>query len=129
MPSRFLAAAFATAFLATAAHADDRTVCATSSDPAAVIVACGKIIANEKEPADVRAIAHADRGYAHQRNKDYDTAIADYDVAITLNPKLARAYFNRGVAYYRKSDAQHAMSNFSEAIRLDPKDPEPYVNR
>ena len=35
-------------------------------------------------------------GEQKYNKKDYQGAIADYDKAIELNPKYARAYYNRG---------------------------------
>jgi tetratricopeptide (TPR) repeat protein len=48
-------------------------------------------------------------------------AIADYDEAIRLDPKYARAFTNRGNVYDAKSEYDRAIADHSEAIRLDPK--------
>ena len=60
------------------------------------------------------------RGKVSFRKGDYKTAIAEYDEAIRLNPKLAKAYFNRGTAFYLIADRERAIADLSEAIRLDP---------
>ena len=52
---------------------------------------------------------------------DNDRAIADYDQALTLNPKFAMAYSNRSAAYKAKGDNDHAAADFKAAVRLDPK--------
>ena len=60
---------------------------------------------------------------------DYKGAIADYDIAIRINPDLASAYNNRGMA---KDDlGQHfaAIADYDSAIRLKPDYANAYNNR
>src|SRR5438552_534474 len=47
------------------------------------------------------AAAYSTRGHCWSDKKDFDKAIADYDVAIRLNP-TARWYINRGNAWLNK---------------------------
>ena len=56
-------------------------------------------------------------------------SIADFNVAIRLDPKFAFAYNNRGFSYARKGDLDRAISDFGEAIRLDPRYVLAYINR
>ena len=69
------------------------------------------------------------RGFAKRQQGKLDEAIADYDMAISLNPNHAKAYNNRGVAYRKKGDLDRAIADYNEAIRLDPKDAKAYHNR
>lgn len=69
------------------------------------------------------------RGEADLANKDYDLAIADFNAAIRLDPKLAAAFNKRGVAYYEKHDYDRAIADHTEAIRLDPKYSDAFVQR
>ena len=48
-------------------------------------------------------------------------AIADFNQAIKLDPKLASAYDNRGLAWGRMKEYEKAIADYGEAIRLDPK--------
>ena len=43
--------------------------------------------------------------------KDYDRAIADYDAALSLDPKFQRAYNNRGAAWRGKGDRTRALQD------------------
>ena len=52
--------------------------------------------------------------------KQYTEAIADYDKAIELDPKLAPAYMNRGVAKYNLKQYSEAIADYDKAIELDP---------
>jgi tetratricopeptide (TPR) repeat protein len=54
--------------------------------------------------------------------KNYDRAIADYDAALSLDPKFQRAYNNRGAAWRGKGDRARALQDYAEAVRLNPSD-------
>ncbi len=61
--------------------------------------------------------------------RDYTQATADFDEAIRLDPKYARAYLYRADVWYDKKDYDKAIAGFSEAIRVDPKYSLAYVYR
>lgn len=50
------------------------------------------------------ADAYYGRGNAKNKIKDYDGAMADYGMAIRINPKSAEAYYNRGLAKIKAKD-------------------------
>ena len=50
----------------------------------------------------------------------YDRAIRDFDEAIRLDPKYARAYAERGYAWLAKGNYDQALKDYDQAIRLDP---------
>src|SRR6266568_3505091 len=56
-------------------------------------------------------------------------AIAEYDRAISIDPKFAEAYFNRGKARRAGGDFDGALADFDRAINLDPNDAEAYFKR
>ena len=60
---------------------------------------------------------------------DNDRAIADFNQAITRDPKSANTYNNRGIAYQLNGDNARAIDDFNQVIRLAPKLAEPYNNR
>ena len=75
------------------------------------------------------AAAHLERGESHFDNGEYDSAIADFSQAITLNPKDAFAYLSRGNAYGIKGEYDFAIADFNQAIALNPGDAIAYCRR
>ena len=65
--------------------------------------------------------AYRGRGLALSRKGDYDTAIADCNEAIRLDPEDAVAYEARGLAHDRKKEPDAALADYTKAIQLDPK--------
>ena len=68
-------------------------------------------------------------GFCHYSLGASDTAIANFDEAIRLDPKIAAAYNDRGILYQAKGDYDKAIADYDEAIRIDPKNVEPHNNR
>jgi tetratricopeptide (TPR) repeat protein len=75
------------------------------------------------------ALAYQYRGAGHLKTGHYDEAIADFDGAIGLQPKLPTAYSDRGIAFRRKGEYAKAIADYSEAIRLWPHWHDWYLNR
>ena len=59
----------------------------------------------------------------------YEKAIADYNEAIRLDPKMAAAYTQRGYAWEAKKDYEKAIADYTEAIRLNPNDTHAIIHR
>jgi lipoprotein NlpI len=94
------------------------------------IAACTRNIDSGKYKGHERAIDFYNRGLKYRRDKgDTDRAIADYNIAISIDPKYADAYNNRGFAYARKGEYDRAIADYNQAIRYNPKDPFPWNNR
>ena len=55
--------------------------------------------------------------------KDFESAIREYETAISINPSLAPAYASLGNAKIRAGRAEEAFSPLQTAIRLSPRDP------
>lgn len=49
------------------------------------------------------------RGVDYNYKGDYDKAIADFNIAIKLNPRYAEAYYDRGTTYGKKDDRNQVM--------------------
>ena len=53
----------------------------------------------------------------------------DFDHAIELDPKLAKAYANRGASYLGKGEIDPALADFDRAIELQPQSPEAFAGQ
>ena len=69
------------------------------------------------------------RGNVYLKRGQFQTAVADYDKAIALDPEFAMAYNNRGLAYAGQYQFDRAIADYSKAIELDPKLAVAYDNR
>ncbi len=67
------------------------------------------------------AIAYNNQGYQKYSKKDYVGAIADFNQALKLYPKLADAYYNRGLANQALGYDKLAEQDLFKAISLDPR--------
>src|SRR5580700_1889733 len=74
---------------------DDGNSCVRDSGDAA-ISACTRAIGSNLYSHSDLALLYNNRGVEYANKGDVDRAIADYDQAIALDPKLAAAYNNRG---------------------------------
>jgi tetratricopeptide (TPR) repeat protein len=69
---------------------------------------------------------YADRGMVRLREGEYGKAIADFNDALKLLPKNARALYGRGVAESHKNLQKEATADIAAARALAPKLPERY---
>ena len=69
------------------------------------------------------------RGDAWSKKGDNDRAIADYDVAIRIDPTSADTFKSRGDAWSNKKEYDRAISDYDAAIQLDPDFGTNYVAR
>jgi tetratricopeptide (TPR) repeat protein len=73
---------------------------------------------------------YGNRGVIHLKEGNFDAAIADFTIAIELNPDDAgNAYNDRGYAYLQLHDLDAALMDFHRAIARDPNNFKAYLNR
>jgi len=72
---------------------------------------------------------HGNAGLALYQQGQLRDAIAEFDAAIEMNPRLAGAYVARAAAYGDLGDTQRALSDAATAVQLDPNSAGAYVNR
>ena len=69
------------------------------------------------------------RGLALQAQQRFDEALADFQQAIALDPKLAQAHCNMGNALQELHRHEEALSCFDRALALQPDNANTYFNR
>jgi tetratricopeptide (TPR) repeat protein len=94
---------------------------AVEAVPDQIIASCGPVIDNDKTPASERLRAVLARAGAYVRKEQDDRAIADYDVALKLDPTLADIFNARGELWRKKGDRPRALADFGAAIKLNPQ--------
>ena len=87
-----------------------------SSAPDRMIKGCTRIIRSGKESRKNLSLSYMNRGNAYHLKNQYDQAIANYDEAIKVNPRNARAYYNRGLSYIALKDNEHALEALNGAV-------------
>jgi tetratricopeptide (TPR) repeat protein len=79
-----------------------------------------------KAAADYAEAARLDPEAAYRAGRrllnwgKYQEAIAQFDLALQHDPKMAKAYFHRGVAHGKNGDGVRAIVDREMALRLDP---------
>ena len=68
-------------------------------------------------------------GVAASAKGNDDTALADLDEAIRLDPANAEAYSERGRVWIRKKEMDKALADLNTAIRLKPDEPDDFGER
>lgn len=68
-----------------------------------------------------QALEHNELGNLYESKGRYEQAIAEYEKAIELDPKLAMAYSNLGSVYSNIGLLNKAIVKYKKAIRIDPK--------
>jgi Tfp pilus assembly protein PilF len=69
------------------------------------------------------------RGLTYAALGDNPQALANYNLAIEIDPSYAPAYINRGLIYFRQRDYSAAIDNYTYAIELGQYLVEAYNNR
>jgi tetratricopeptide (TPR) repeat protein len=104
-------------------------ICAAADDsahsPEQRVAACTALIDAAKDaPAATLAPLLVKRGAAYWYMNKTKLAFADFDRAIALDPKNARAFRERANAYRTDGRLDRALSDANAAVRLDPNNAE-----
>ncbi|NES69991.1 MAG: tetratricopeptide repeat protein [Okeania sp. SIO2D1] len=86
-------------------------------------------IISQKDSSAQDAESYFEKAVKHYNEGKYEEAIADFNQAIRLNPKYAKAYNGRGLVYTLLEKNEKALADYNQAIRLNPKYAQAYNNR
>ena len=99
-------------------------------NPERVIAACSRIIERgNREPREARSIALMNRGITYHDTERYDSAIADFNAVLALDPDYAPAFNRRAMAFRYKPDPDRALPDFDRAIAMEPNNASYAFNR
>ncbi len=93
---------------------------AAANDDGKIVPLCSALIDNDKTAKPDRIKALTARAAAFERKEMYDSAIADYDAVLRLDPGLPDIFNARGELWRRKGDRPKAIADFGAALRLNP---------
>lgn len=80
----------------------------------------------QRNPDDVQTLIFCGGWYMNNNNV---VAMNDLNRAISLNPRIATAYFFRGWIYNKLGQHRKAIDDYNKAIGLYPNEGESYMNR
>jgi tetratricopeptide (TPR) repeat protein len=92
------------------------TVWARQGKAAEAIQACTVLI-EKRNDLEARSL----RGDLYLQQKQFDAAIADYEVAQRFDSQVAEAYKGRAAQYQANGQIQQASADLAQAAALDPK--------
>lgn len=75
------------------------------------------------------AYFHTALGAIYQKEKNFFDALAQYTLALELDPQDITAYANRGEVYYMMDMPEDAIKDFDQANGLDNEKKDPWANR
>jgi tetratricopeptide (TPR) repeat protein len=68
-------------------------------------------------------------GRKHFVQKDFDSALREYNQAVDAAPELAEPYCRRGLVYHEMGKTAQALTDLDRAIQCDPRMPSAYLER
>lgn len=91
----------------------------------ASLAVCTQALEAESLSRRDRAATHVNRGIVHMQARDLPRAIADYEAAIRLEPKLAEAHVNLGIALLHSGGRdREAVAALTRGLEMNPSRPE-----
>ncbi|MDF3072506.1 MAG: Peptidase [Alphaproteobacteria bacterium] len=100
--------------------------CAGETHEITVNYACGSFLAERKATGRKLAWGHANRGWARfmmvpaKGTNDYGPALADFEAALKIDPKLAYPLYGRGMVRLRQGDVARGNADIAAATKAQP---------
>lgn len=101
----------------------------TVEDPGRALGGCSRAIDADGKGARGAAGVQLAEGLQRGWQRDWPGAIAAFDAAIALQPRLALAWLNRGLAHHQAGDLEAAEADLDRAIRYAPRAARGYYHR
>jgi lipoprotein NlpI len=119
------------AVLLTSTHAADKDLqCgAATADAAAAIQACTRLIEFGSLERHDLARAYYSRGTQWAAQANHDRALADFGLALDLDPNLAVAHYNRALSWSARDETDRAIADYDAALKLTPSDGDAWIGR
>lgn len=111
-----------------AAARGDWNAC-TVDDPEQSLRGCRQLLGIGKKGDASEAGEHLSKGLARAWQQDWRGAIARFDQAVALQPRLAFAYLNRGLAYRHLGELDRAAADLDLAVRYAGHSARSYYHR
>ena len=73
--------------------------------------------------------SYLNRGVVYSELKSHQSAIANFDTALKIDPKNAQAYYYRADEYFKLGNHQQAIADYDQAISLNPEYAAVYLDR
>jgi lipoprotein NlpI len=115
-------------FLSMAQQSRNWTACMNAGDtvaPDLAIAGCTAVAPSIILTPHNRATVFIGRGNAREAKYDFDSAIADYSVAIRLDPNDRNGYRERGLANFYAAHYGAAIADLARALAAKPSDAYP----
>src|SRR5262245_48430878 len=90
---------------------------------------CLTTLARAQTSRAASVASYLERGNSWFAKGQWDRVIADYDLAIAFDGRVAVPYYNRGLARHRKGDLSGALSDYNRAVELNTRFADTYLNR
>lgn len=94
-----------------------------SEDLSRRVEACSALIASPNVSEADLALAYSARALAYSVQGQYDLAIPDYDVSLSIDPNSAIALNNRAWAYFKSGQPERGSTDVEKALALLPDSP------
>lgn len=86
-------------------------------------------VAEIKNEVKIYAQDYILKGLSFYENKDFLSALSEYNKAVEIQPDFAEAYYHRGRAYTELNDYPSAIREYTKTIELNPNHEKAYINR
>lgn len=90
---------------------------------------CTVAINSDEASKFLRPSLYGTRGLAYSLLQDYDKALADFEITISLDPEGYPGYHHRGNIFVELERYKEALSDFNKSISLEPGRWHDYSNR